>query len=232
MTHPIQYNAPWIRLLAERRNIEVKVFYTWGNLENEVKFDTGFKKNIVWDIPLLSGYDYEFVENTARKRNKGGYSSIVNPGLVNKIEKYKPDAILVNGWNYKSHRKCINYFHNKIPVLFRGDSTLLDASDPVKKVTRKIILTAVYKNVDYAFYAGTQNKKYFLEYGLKEKNLVFAPHAVDNTRFAPGTENKRIADELKCDLKIGAGEQVFLFAGKFQQKKNVVLLLDAFHDAQ
>ena len=52
-THPIQYNAPWFKLLAERKNIIIKVFYTWSQVLNEEKYDPGFGKNIEWDIPLL-----------------------------------------------------------------------------------------------------------------------------------------------------------------------------------
>ena len=49
-THPVQYNAPLLRLLAEREKLNVKVFYTWGQLEQDRKYDPGFGKNIDWDI--------------------------------------------------------------------------------------------------------------------------------------------------------------------------------------
>ncbi|MCB0710584.1 MAG: glycosyltransferase family 1 protein, partial [Chitinophagaceae bacterium] len=62
-THPIQYNAPLFQLLAQRENIAIKVFYTWGDTVLKEKYDPGFQKNIEWDIPLLEGYDYAFVEN-------------------------------------------------------------------------------------------------------------------------------------------------------------------------
>ena len=48
-THPIQYNAPWFRLLAESGITYPKVFYTWGQLEAEEKFDPGFGKKIQWE---------------------------------------------------------------------------------------------------------------------------------------------------------------------------------------
>lgn len=57
-THPIQYNAPLFKLLTQRNNITIKVFYTWGKSVLENKYDPGFKKNIEWDIPLLDGYGF------------------------------------------------------------------------------------------------------------------------------------------------------------------------------
>src|SRR6476469_929600 len=66
-THPVQYNAPWFKLLAGRGRVEVKVFYTWGRGGVEKKFDPAFGCEIQWDIPLLEGYSFEFLENTAKR---------------------------------------------------------------------------------------------------------------------------------------------------------------------
>lgn len=56
ITHPIQYYAPLFQLLAEVKNLELKVFYTWSQAKEKVK-DKTFGKEIKWDIPLLEGYD-------------------------------------------------------------------------------------------------------------------------------------------------------------------------------
>ena len=64
-THPIQYNAPWFGLLAEQPGVNIMVFYTWEQVNVNTKFDPGFGRIISWDIPLLDGYDYTFVKNTA-----------------------------------------------------------------------------------------------------------------------------------------------------------------------
>ena len=228
MTHPIQYNAPWLGLLAGRERIGIKVFYTWHKNENEKKFDNGFGRTISWDIPLLSGYDYKFVENVSKTRDKGGFFSIWNPALIAEVKSYNPDAVLINGWNFRSHLSAIKYFHGNIPVLFRGDSTLLDNIGMIRRIRRKAILKAVYKNIDFALYVGTENKRYFKEHGIKEENLAFTPHAVDNERFAPTVENAQIANTFRKQLGIDKDEQIFLFAGKFQSKKGVSLLINAF----
>ncbi|HTH31330.1 MAG TPA: hypothetical protein VL946_08255, partial [Lacibacter sp.] len=66
-SHPIQYNAPLFRLLAERGKIDVKVFYTWGQTEQGFVYDPDFKRAFKWDIPLLEGYEKEFVENISKE---------------------------------------------------------------------------------------------------------------------------------------------------------------------
>ena len=64
-THPIQYNAPFFKLLSQRGKVVIKIFYTWSQSEAGSKYDPGFGKEIIWDIPLLDGYDYCFVNNNS-----------------------------------------------------------------------------------------------------------------------------------------------------------------------
>ena len=61
-THPIQYNAPLFQLLAERNIVSIKVFYTWEQ-SKDGEYDPDFGQHRNWDIPLLAGYDFEFVKN-------------------------------------------------------------------------------------------------------------------------------------------------------------------------
>ena len=112
-SHPIQYNAPFFSLLARRKKVEIKVFYTWGKQVLEEKFDPGFGKSIEWDIPLLNGYEYTFVENTAKDPGSHHFSGIVNPGLISEIETYEADAVLIFGWSFISHLKALYYFKGK-----------------------------------------------------------------------------------------------------------------------
>ena len=219
-THPIQYNAPLFKLLAERGRIEVKVFYTWG--ESAVnKYDPGFGKHIEWDIPLLNGYSFCFVKNIAAVSGSNSFKGIDNPTLIDEIVNWKADAVLVYGWSFKSHIKAIRYFHKKIPVIFRGDSTTLNEKKGLKKIVRTLFLKWVYSYVDYALYVGVHNKLYFKRHGLKEHQLVLAHHAVDNNRFAqPDGEYKEAAKMWRHQLGVKAHELTILYAGKFEDIKN------------
>lgn len=226
-SHPIQYNAPLFKLLTERGNINIKVFYTWGKDALVNKQDPGFGREIEWDIPLLAGYEYCFVENTSAHPGSHHFKGIINPALNSAIEKWGADAVLVFGWAFQSHLKCLRYFHNKIPVLFRGDSTLLDEKRGIKQALRRLFLKWVYRQVDVAFYVGENNKNYFLAHGLKPAALVYAPHAVDNDRFAgPEDLYEKQAAELRKQSGINQDDVVILFAGKMEAKKNPFFLID------
>ncbi|MBN2167260.1 MAG: glycosyltransferase family 4 protein [Marinilabiliaceae bacterium] len=124
-THPIQYNAPWFAMLAKEPDVELKVFYTWSQRQTDL-FDEKFGKAIEWDIPLLEGYDYTFVENVSKKPGTKSFWGIKCPTLINEILTYSPTHLLIFGWNFQAHFKVMRHFKGKIPVWFRGDSTLLD----------------------------------------------------------------------------------------------------------
>ena len=226
-THPIQYNAPWFSLLQQRGNVQVRVFYTWSQTEQGPKYDPTFKRVVEWDIPLLNGYDYEFVPNISKDPGSHHFKGVDNPTLIRQVEKWQPDAVLVIGWSYKSHLTCMRYFKGKVPVLFRGDSTLLDETKGIKTLIRRIFLTWVYRYIDKALYVGTNNKAYFKAHGVSEKKLVPAYHAIDNDRFASlSAEQETALETFRNELGIKKTNFVVLFAGKFEEKKNPFFLLE------
>ncbi|RZK60389.1 MAG: glycosyltransferase, partial [Pedobacter sp.] len=224
ISHPIQYYVPLFKLLAQHYNL--KVFYTWGEEGSNAKYDPGFKKPVAWDIPLLEGYTYEFLTNAAKDAGSHHFNGIVNPDLIEKVKAFQPDAILVYGWAYKSHLKLLRHFKGKIPIWFRGDSTLLDEKKGIKQILRTLFLKRVYRNVDKALHVGSESKKYFRKFGIKEKDLIFVPHAVDNERFA--VDRSKEAQQIRASLNIKHNDILVLFAGKLEHKKNPMLLLEAF----
>src|SRR4051794_8064768 len=100
-THPIQYYAPWFRWMAENASLDIKVFYLWefGTVRNH---DPGFRRSIEWDVPLLAGYDYEFVANKSSRPGTDHFWGIRNADLNARIAEFSPDAVLLIGYRYAS----------------------------------------------------------------------------------------------------------------------------------
>jgi len=230
-THPIQYNAPLFKLLnQESLSFIIKVFYTQSRSQETVH-DKGFGITFKWDIPLLDGYEYAFVNNVSANPGTGSFRGIITPDLIKKIEEWHADAVVVFGWSFSSHLRAIRYFHGRIPVLFRGDSNLLDEPSgfSIKKLLRRMFLRWVYRHINYALYTGKANQQYYLTHGVKKKQLLFAPHSVDNDRFSGDNEayeNK--AASWRADLGIKQNNCVFLFAAKLIKKKDPEILIKAF----
>ncbi len=228
-SHPIQYNAPMFRLLTERGHLDARVFYSWGTSVLENKFDPGFGKVIEWDIPLLEGYEYEFLRNISGDPGTSHFNGIINPDLVERVDAFNPDAILVYGWSFKSHFQALRHYHGKKPVIFRGDSTMLARRPFMKRLSRNLFLKWLYGHVDYALYVGTNNYEYYKTLGMQDNQLFYAPHAIDNERFSK-TESQvpETATSYRKNLGIPEDKIVFLYAGKLESNKAVDTLMKAF----
>jgi glycosyltransferase involved in cell wall biosynthesis len=226
-SHPIQYNAPLFALLAKSDLLDIKVFYTWSQRQ-ETLFDKDFGKAIQWDIPLLDGYAYEFIDNVSKNPGPGSFRGITCPSLNKKIKEWGAEALMVFGWNYHAHYYAMKKFKGLIPVYFRGDSTLLDEKPGWKQMLRRTFLRYVYRQADYAFFVGENNRQYYLKHGFRANQLFFAPHAIDNHRFGdPSGEMRLESEKLREELNIGKMDIAILFIGKFESKKNPLLLIDA-----
>ncbi len=231
VTHPIRYFIPLVQLLSSRKRIELKVFFTIGEeLLDTDRYDPEKRKITEPGLPLYSGYDHVFVQNTSVKKTTTSYKGIDNPTLVNDLLEWKPDAILICGWKHKSHLKVIRYFSGKIPIHFRGDSTLLDEQDKnfFQRLFRRFFLRWLYSHINKAWYVGTNNKSYFLKHGLKESQLINVPHAVDNDRFTRTAKLQHEANLIRRKRGIADDGIVFLYAGKLKEEKGIFTLLSAF----
>ena len=214
---------------------ELKVFYTWEK-SNSTVYDRGFDVSRKWDIDLLIDYDYTFLKNTSPNPGSDHYCGIINPSLINEVKEFNPDAIIVYGWKFHSHLRLMRYFKGKIPILFRGDSTLLDShlQWAISNTLKFTFLKWVYRHVDFALSPGMSSDAYFAACGLRKDQIVRAPHSVDNNRFV-GSNNETDSQDINLKAQewrntIGIAEDavVFLFAGKFEVKKDPLLLIRAF----
>jgi glycosyltransferase involved in cell wall biosynthesis len=227
-THPIQYYAPIFQLLARSEALRVKVFYTWSQVEGGSVTDPGFGRAITWDIPLLEGYEYGFVPNVAKRPGTAHFWGLRNPTLARDVESWKPDAVLVFGWNCASHLGAMRHFKGRAPVFFRGDSTLLDHSSWWRTAARRVVLSWVYRHIDVALAVGSNNRDYFRWCGIPAERIALAPHAIDAKRFAVRDEHDIQAARWRNELDIPSGARTLVYAGKLIAKKDPLLLLEAF----
>jgi glycosyltransferase involved in cell wall biosynthesis len=232
VSHPIQYYAPLYRRLAKRDDFQIKVFFTWHAAQT-AQFDPGFKKEVAWDIPLLDGYDHEAVPNTSRRPGSDHFWGLQNPSLVNRILDWKPDMVHLTGYAYYSHLFALrNLTHLGLPVLFRGDSHLLDErkSGP-RWMLKHLLLSKIYSWPAAFLCVGRANRDYYRAFGVPEAKLFDCPHSIEVARFAePEAEWESQAQAWREQLQIPPETRVLLFAGKFEDKKRPVPLMRAFLD--
>ncbi len=231
-SHPIQYYAPLFRYWGDEKEFSSKVFYLW-DFGITCQVDVSFQQPIQWDIPLLTGYDYEFVPNVSSNPGTHHFWGLQNPSLWERISIYNPDAVLLMNYNYASLYNFLwRWNHRQVPLLFRGDSHRLLPSTGAKEWARRKFISLIYRRFSACLYVGKANYGYFRDHGVPPQSLFFAPHAVDNDRFRANTESAhRKAILWKQELGIPKNHLVILFAGKFELKKRPTDLLKAFLQA-
>ena len=258
VSHPVQYYVPIYRELAERARSRalrlgeptgrrgtgdrrqetaddkaqitaLKVFYTWRDAG--AALDRQFGKEFAWDIPLMEGYDFEVVPNASNDPGTHHRRGLINPELVARVKAWRPDVVHVTGYNYVSHGQAIRELSKAgIPVIFRGDSHLLDGRGPWWKwMIKKSWLSKVYSHPAGFAYVGRANRDYYREFGVPERKLFHVPHTIDVGRFAdPNEELEAKALAWRRELGIPDEHFVFLYAAKLEPRKRPMELLDAF----
>ncbi|MFM9079035.1 MAG: glycosyltransferase family 4 protein [Opitutaceae bacterium] len=226
-SHPTQYYSPWFRHVQTQAAIELRVFYLWEfgvTRQTDRQFGTAFQ----WDIDLLSGYEHEFVPNVARDPGTHHFGGLDNPALTTRLAAWRPDALLLFGYNWKSHLRTILWARrNRVPLLFRGDSHFIGRGKPT--LLTHWLLTLLYRQFHAFLYVGAANRDYFVTLGVPAERLFFAPHAVDYSLFDPARpDHLAAAEKLRRDLALPPDRTVILFAGKLLPAKQPVELLRAF----
>ena len=226
-SHPIQYNAPWFRHLAAQPGIDLKVFYLW-DFGVKRAIDPGFGQALTWDIPLLDGYAHELVPNVSASPGTAHFMGLQNPDLSRRVRAFDPAAVLMMTYNYASTHRFLWTWRSS-PLIFRGDSHRLVARSGAKEWARRAALALMMRRFSAFLYVGQANRRYFVHHGVPASRLFFAPHAVDNARFAGEREATRAAAVAwRRELDIADDATVILSAGKFEPKKSLAVLIRAF----
>lgn len=229
LSHPTQYFSPWFQHIAGQTHIELKVFYLW-NFGVENKMDLSFGHTLKWDIPLLEGYASEFIPNISREPGTHHFFGLNNPGLVSAMHAWKPDAILMFGYNYLSHlRVMLSWSLRKVPMLQRGDSHDLSRSTGWKPKLKCHLRALIFNRFSAFLSVGKANADYLRNSGVTEARIHFAPHCIDNQRFQSARKQAEHDAKLwRLELGIPVDATVILFAGKFESNKRPVDLIKAF----
>lgn len=229
-SHPIQYQAPFFKEIAKNQEIDLMVYFCWDFGVDRPDYDSGFGKEIKWDIPLLEGYKYKFLKNYSTKPSSDFFGQI-NFGIIVEIFRGKFDAIIILGWNsFTNWFVFLVAFLTRTPIFIRGESPLnQESAKGFKKIIKNLILRFLFKITSAFLYIGEENKKFYQYYSVLEEKLFFVPYAVDNERYIEASSKLRNKKyELRKDLGINKNDMVILFTGKLIEKKRPFDLLMAF----
>ena len=229
-THPIQYHAHWFRALAARPEIDLHVFYSYY-ASPAGQSRAGFGVEFDWDIPLLEGYRYTFLNGAAKKPK--GVLALSSSGLSQIIAAGDHDVVLINGWHYRAAWEAIfACWKARLPVMVRGDSQLASPRGYLKQLAKYPVYRFFIPRLDACLAVGTRSRDYYLHYGAAPERIFQVPHTIEDSLFGrAAAEVQRQRNSLRQQWGLQDRQTVFLYAGKFIEKKRPMDFLRAIEAA-
>lgn len=229
VSHPIQYQAPLLRRIAADPDIDLTVFFC-SDFSVRPHREEGFGQTVQWDVPLLDGYEYEFLP-ASNTDNPPGVFSPRNHGLARRLKESDYDVLWVHGY--------MRFYHliSMIIARFRGRAVLNrdEAWDKsaqrgtLKNAVKRLFFMAMRRVCHGWLVIGTANRAYYQANGMAPETLFSMPYAVDNDAFRKQAEAAAGTREtLRQNLNLEPDRPVILFASKFQSRKRPDDLLAAF----
>ncbi len=228
-THPIQYWVPIYRQLAQTEWLDFKVYFTSDHSVRGGK-DSEFGVAVAWDVPLLAGYEHEFVVNDGGGPGRGGFLSYRSAPLARALKDQPPDALLVPGYSPCLYLQTMRAAQGRgAAIVMRGENT--DEAlgrNAFKRWGRAMFLKWLYRRVTAFGAVGTPARRHFERMGVPPERVFWSPYCVDDALFERQHERwmpKRASTRQR--LGIGESEPAFVFSGKLVPKKDPMTLAGA-----
>ena len=225
VSHPIQYQAPLLRRLAQEPGLLLKAFFL-TDAGAQPFHDPGFNRVVKWDVPLLDGYDHQFIARglpLPLKFNQPARCSWRRAFATGGF-----DAVWVNGYAHGPLLRAIaaaKWLGMK--VLVRGESH--DGLRRTEPRWRRAAQRALFRQVDAFLAIGSANRDFYVARGVAPQRVHLAPYSVDNEYFRQRIDaaaSRRAT--LLSELQLSPSLPVVLFASKLQPRKRCGDLLGAY----
>jgi glycosyltransferase involved in cell wall biosynthesis len=228
ISHPIQHFAPLFRDLAKQRGLELRVFYCcdWGISDYA---DPGFGRTFKWDVPLLEGYDFEFLP-IAKRPVDLSFRSIDNPNVGERLSAFQPDAVWVHGYGHRTSWRTLKWANtHRRRVLYFGDSELLAPRGWKSRLLKRLVLPRFFSRCDRFLTIGDNNESYYRYYRVSGHKMIRGSFPVDIARFRAAVETLTAADRVALRQHYGLCPDAFvvLFLGKMIDIKRPLDLVRA-----
>jgi glycosyltransferase involved in cell wall biosynthesis len=194
-SHPIQYQAPLWRALADYRTTGLQDDGQGGGVPFEVWFltdqgvrrteDRDFGQAFAWDVDLLSGYPHKFLELRGKwDMQKFDGIPLAKP-IGESLREANATALWIEGWRFKPFWDAVSVAKKMgIAVFLRGEtSDKIAEKGGLFGMARNFALHRLFAKVDHFLTIGQASRRFYLRHGVPEGKLVDAPYGVDNEFF-------------------------------------------------
>jgi glycosyltransferase involved in cell wall biosynthesis len=220
VSHPIQYQAPLLKRIAAEPGIDLKVFFC-SDISTRPYMDPGFKQSLQWDIPILDGYEYEFLPAIGGT-DRLSFARPWNFGLAERLERGSFDALWVHGWGLLFNwRAIVSAKRRGLRVLVRDEGHEFSVGrSSARRLAKRALFAGLRRVVDCYLAIGTLNRNYYLSLGVDPFRIVTMPYAVDNRFFQDRCRAaSQVRERFKAELGLDPNRPIVLYVGKLYGRK-------------
>ena len=219
VSHPIPYFVALWRELAKFESIDLTVIF-FSKEGVSPSFNSQFNQVMSWDLNLLSGYSYRFVDDVPHAQIKstglGSADQYIDPTLT--------DVVMIHGYSDLYARQAVRVARKRgIKTYMRGPvcgKTKLGRGF-LKKVIRDLYLRFFFLNkFDGVFYIGKSSYTELRRLGVDDARLHYSPYTVDTDNFSQQHLSAEDRILVRSQLGIAQGAIVILMVGVFSKRKN------------
>jgi glycosyltransferase involved in cell wall biosynthesis len=227
-SHPIQYFAPLYAYLNAAPDLEVTALYLSDFSIRGAK-DTGFDRNVKWDLDLLAGYHCKFLGKRASRREPRGFWSLVVPQVWSELRSGRYDVIWLHGHNYAANLIALMAAKTAgLRVMMRGETHLGLPCRGIKYLLRWPLMSTLYGFCDRLLAIGSANAAFYRALNVPDRKIFLVPYSVDNDRFMSASSLMSGQEaEIRKRLSVPRDRPAILYAAKFTRRKRPLDLLEA-----
>ncbi len=229
-SHPIQYQAPFFRKIAQHPLIDLTVYFAHdASLKGD--FDPDFGVSLTWDKPLLEGYRSVVLNPSAQTFTEGNSKWRAKARVISELRHNRYDGVIIYGYNGKLPLLAyLGAWLSRTPIFQQNDSEAFYPRSIWKTIYRRIVITTLFKGTRFAMGIGNSNREFYRAHGMADSAILQAPYSVDNDFFE--AEYRRLLPErdmLRQAYGFSPGMPVIMYCGKIIPGKRPLDLLHAYH---
>jgi glycosyltransferase involved in cell wall biosynthesis len=150
--------------------------------------------------------------------------AVVAP-LLQALSKMQPDVVCLNGWSLPGSLEALWWcLKTETPCVLMSESTEDDAP---RRPWREFVKGRVVRLASAALVGGQPHRRYLEKFGFPNVRVFPGYDVVDNEYFAAGADQAR-CEAAKWRRQLDVPDRFFLASARFERKKNLGRLLQAF----
>lgn len=197
----------------------------WVSCLSELK-NKGHKILVIaYSFNQIAPFEIDSLENIGEIIDR---TSIEQKTIINKIQKFDPNAIIVSGWKDYLYLSICRFFKKKkIPIILTFDTQLVGGFNSIFLRGKFIIKFLIFLlkfylkgAVDKVWVPGKRQIDFALKLGFKKKDCMEGLYSCDLKKFSHIAKFKNGMSKIK--------NKSFLFVGRYVNEKGLDVLFDAY----